>query len=70
MRRFFSFLIALVIAVCVGIFVARVPGFVMIQVGGTSIAISLWLSVLGMIVIAIILTWLWRILRLLFKVIK
>lgn len=70
MRKFFSFLIALVVAVCVGIFVARVPGFVMIQIGDTSIAISLWLSVLGVIVIAVILTWLWRILRLVFKIVN
>ena len=68
MKIYLCLLLVAIAAVMVGIFVARVNGFVLIQWNHTSIAMPLWLGGVMSIVSAIFLYWLWRIFRLTLKI--
>lgn len=70
MKRFFWLLVILLIAVVLGIIVSRVPGYVLIQLGSSSVTAPLWLSVLALVIVCLVAYFLIRLLRLFYLVPK
>lgn len=70
MTRFFWLLIILLLAVIIGIGIAQVPGYVLLEVGNSSVTTPLWLAVLAVLLCCIVVYFVIRFIRLLYLVPK
>ena len=62
MRQIIYFLVVLGLAVVIGLFLAHVPAFILLEVGRFSIAVPIWLLFILLLIFAVILMVIRRIL--------
>jgi uncharacterized protein HemY len=62
-RQIIYFLVVLGLAVVIGLFLAHVPAFVLLEVGRFSVAVPLWLLLIFLFILAVVLMLLRRIVR-------